>query len=162
QARCTVGADEDKTKDMGRFVEAVDHLREATGAAVLNIHHTGWSKENQRERGASAIRGAADTVMLATQKDSTVGIQCLKQKDAPGDGRGGSDHPRRDERDLLGAAGDSSVLAYPGRYGAHRSRGRRRGPGRPWQSPLTGGFVAASRLNPPIPGPSHVSSVSPL
>lgn len=51
------GLDENSTEDMGRFVAALDHLREQTGAAVLGIHHAGKSGV---DRGSSALRGAAD------------------------------------------------------------------------------------------------------
>jgi len=83
QARCTVGADEDKAKDMGLFVDAVARIRVQTGATVLTVHHTGWQKNGGRERGSSAVRAAADTVILATTgKDGTVTLTCKKQKDA--------------------------------------------------------------------------------
>jgi len=65
----------------------VARLREEFGAAVLIVHHTGW--DGARERGHSAQRGAADTVMLlerAHKDDSLtrdpVRLRCLKQKDA--------------------------------------------------------------------------------
>jgi len=82
QARCTVGADEDKAKDMGLFVDAVARIREEFGACTLTVHHTGW-RSNGRERGSSAVRAAADTVILVEkQKDGIVRLTCEKQKDA--------------------------------------------------------------------------------
>lgn len=42
---------------MGRFVAALDRLREQTGAAVLGIHHAG---KTGTDRGSSSLRGAAD------------------------------------------------------------------------------------------------------
>ena len=77
-ARC-FGGDENSARDMGLFVKATDHVREHTGAAVLALHHSGWSKTS-RERGSTALRGAADTIMLATKKGGLV-VTNPKQKD---------------------------------------------------------------------------------
>lgn len=40
-ARAMGNGDENTAKDMGQFVRSVDHLREATGAHVMVIHHSG-------------------------------------------------------------------------------------------------------------------------
>ena len=80
-ARCMVGGDENSARDMGLVVANADRVREATGATVLLVHHTG--KSGDSERGSSALRGACDTMMkVAGDRDQLV-LQCEKQKDAP-------------------------------------------------------------------------------
>ncbi len=80
-ARCLVGGDENAARDMGLFIAAVDRIRAATGGTVLVVHHTG--KNGDAERGSSALRGAADTMIAVTNDDGLIRIQCDKQKDAP-------------------------------------------------------------------------------
>lgn len=80
QARCTIGANENDNGEMGKVVEAADRLREASGACVLMIHHSGRNGENLR--GASAFDGAATSVLKVTQNDGYVEVHCEKQKDA--------------------------------------------------------------------------------
>ncbi|MET8534026.1 AAA family ATPase [Streptomyces sp. NPDC005065] len=80
QARCTIGANENDNGEMGKVVEAADRLREASGACVLMIHHSGRNGENLR--GASAFDGAAASVLKVTQNDGYVEVHCEKQKDA--------------------------------------------------------------------------------
>lgn len=82
----TIGAgDENKTPDMNAYVNAADQIREATGANVLIIHHSGVHEE-KRERGSNALRGAADTVIKVARKGDTLDIINQapegKQKDA--------------------------------------------------------------------------------
>jgi hypothetical protein len=82
-ARCFVGGDEDRSKDMGEFVEAVSAVQRATGASVLVVHHT-LKKKNEKhiERGSTALRGAADFMMLVRRaKDGVIKLQITKQKD---------------------------------------------------------------------------------
>jgi hypothetical protein len=82
QARVTVGLEENSATDMGHYVEAVSAIRQATGACVLTIHHTG--RQGGDARGSSAIDGAqytelkvdvapgAMTGMLVTEKQKDV------------------------------------------------------------------------------------------
>jgi hypothetical protein len=82
----TIGAgDENKTPDMNAYVNAADRIRDATGANVLIIHHSGVHEE-KRERGSNALRGAADTVIKVSRKNDTLDIINQapegKQKDA--------------------------------------------------------------------------------
>ncbi|MEU6098009.1 helicase RepA family protein [Streptomyces sp. NPDC047079] len=79
QARCTVGANENDNGEMGQVVAAADHLREASGACVLLIHHSGRNGENMR--GASAFDGAATSIIKVTKNEEYVEVQCDKQKD---------------------------------------------------------------------------------
>lgn len=80
-ARCFDG-DENLQEDMGRFIAGVDLLRVQFGAAVLVVHHTRLGAE--RERGSTAFRGAADTMIKVEKekKSPYVDISCDKQKDA--------------------------------------------------------------------------------
>lgn len=90
QARITVGLEENSNTDMGRLVEAVRRLKEATGACVLVVHHTG--RDGLNARGASALDGAQDTeVRIDRPEDkterlamtATIGLD--KQKDGSED-----------------------------------------------------------------------------
>lgn len=58
------GLDENSTKDMGLFINALISLRSETQACVLTVHHT---NRNGLYRGSSSLPGAADTFMLAGQ-----------------------------------------------------------------------------------------------
>ncbi len=78
-ARCIPGADENSAQDVGRAVAAIDRIRAATGATVLLIHHTG--KNGDSERGSSALRGAADTMLAVSNDDGLIRVECAKQKD---------------------------------------------------------------------------------
>jgi hypothetical protein len=79
-ARCLVGGDENLAKDMGAAVAALDRLRETLGCTVLVLHHT--ARHHGDERGSTALRGAADTMLAVTKDGDTVTIACAKQKDA--------------------------------------------------------------------------------
>jgi RecA-family ATPase len=86
-ARCAVGIDENKTDGMGQIVDAVDHIRFRTGAAVLLVHHSTKPDAEDRVtyRGNSALEGAADTMIEVTREKgskSRLLMSCHKQKDA--------------------------------------------------------------------------------
>jgi hypothetical protein len=79
-ARCFDG-DENKQEDMGSFVRGIDAMRLGFKSTVIAVHHTRQGED--RERGSTAFRGAADT-MIFVRKDSTDGcvcVSCNKQKD---------------------------------------------------------------------------------
>ena len=68
--------DENAGEDMGRFIEKIDRLREATGATVIVVHHTG-KDASKGSRGHSSLLGAADTeIEIAKQT-----IRTTKQRD---------------------------------------------------------------------------------
>ena len=73
-----IGGDENSARDMGLVLSVANRIRQA-GSTVLLIHHTGWSKRH--ERGSSALRGAADTILRVTAKHDVVTLTCEKQKD---------------------------------------------------------------------------------
>lgn len=81
-ARSMAGGDENHARDMGIAIAAADTIRRASGACVLLIHHTG--KDGLLERGSSALRAGADTVIpvKAQGRLVTVGGPDTKQKDA--------------------------------------------------------------------------------
>ncbi len=92
-ARCFEG-DENQQLDMGRFIAGVDQLRREWDATLLVVHHT--RLDGERERGNTAFRGAADTMLAVEATQSHQGRQsrqasntgkglrlsCTKQKDA--------------------------------------------------------------------------------
>lgn len=84
-ARTFGAGDENKQADMNAYVSAADKLREATGANVMIVHHSGVH-EDRRERGSNVLRGAADTVIKVSRKDDKLDIINQgpegKQKDA--------------------------------------------------------------------------------
>lgn len=71
---------ENSAEDTGLYVEAVDAIREATGAHVQLIHHAGW--EGTRSRGSSNIPASLDTEITLTRDGDRVTLTCTKQKDA--------------------------------------------------------------------------------
>ena len=79
-ARCMAGGDENSAQTMGLVVSACDRIREATGAAVMPVHHTG--KQGGTERGSSALRAAADQVISLENSDDLIKVSCEKSKDS--------------------------------------------------------------------------------
>ncbi len=81
QARITVGMEENSNTDMGRLVESVRRLKEATDACVLVVHHTG--RNGGDARGASALDGAQDTELRVDRdsKELVAVVSVDKQKD---------------------------------------------------------------------------------
>ncbi|MFL5782441.1 MAG: AAA family ATPase [Thermoleophilaceae bacterium] len=76
-ARSMVGGDENKSQDVGRFIEAACSLADS----VLVTHHAG--KDGVRERGSGALEGAADMMARATGDGLWVDLTCTKPpKDA--------------------------------------------------------------------------------
>lgn len=81
-ARNMAGGDENSPRDMGMLVSALDALRGEFGCAVLVIHHTGH-ENTDRERGSSALRGAADVSIRAKAEGArAVRLECAKMRDA--------------------------------------------------------------------------------
>ncbi|WP_329890297.1 AAA family ATPase [Stenotrophomonas muris] len=77
------GADENSAKDMGRYIASMKLLRNATGAAVVVVHHSGKDL-GKGMRGSSALLGAMDTTVEVerhTDKQS-IRVTVKKQKDA--------------------------------------------------------------------------------
>jgi hypothetical protein len=79
-ARYMIFGDENSAKDMGVFIARCATLRDATGAAIIIIHHKG--KNANTERGSSALRGAADVMIEVTREGEQVVLRGDKSKDA--------------------------------------------------------------------------------
>jgi hypothetical protein len=78
-ARCFVGEDENSAEAMGRFVAGIGTLIRKTGATVIVVHHSG--RNGEYERGSTALRAAADVMMLVAKVDNAVVVTNNKQKD---------------------------------------------------------------------------------
>lgn len=76
-ARSMGAGDENTAKDAAMFIRNCDLIREATGAHVMVIHHTGKDEE-RGARGSSALRAAVDNEIQVT---SNWEITCRKQRD---------------------------------------------------------------------------------
>jgi len=99
-ARNMGDGDENSARDIGRLTAGVDRIREATGATVILVHHTGLKGE--RERGSSALRANADTtILLRGSRSGLIRLDCEKQKD---------DEPFASMALQLTKRGDSCVL----------------------------------------------------
>ncbi|MBK8294601.1 MAG: AAA family ATPase [Solirubrobacterales bacterium] len=79
-ARCMVGGEENSAKDVGLFIDTADKLAKQLGSALLIVHHTG--RNGELERGSTALRGAADTMLSLKPEGASVKLTCEKQKDA--------------------------------------------------------------------------------
>lgn len=79
QARVTVGLEENSAKEMGVYIEAIRSIREATGACVLSVHHTG--RQGGDARGSSAIDGAQHTELKVKAEGLRGVLITEKQKD---------------------------------------------------------------------------------
>jgi KaiC/GvpD/RAD55 family RecA-like ATPase len=82
-ARAMAGGDENSGQDMGEAVKAADAIKDATGATVILVHHSG-KDTNKGGRGHSSLRGAADCEIELTrpQGAAVTTVTCRKQKDA--------------------------------------------------------------------------------
>jgi DNA-binding MarR family transcriptional regulator len=79
-ARTMVGGDENTARDVGLFIDGLDKLRSEFGCTVMAVHHTG--KDGADERGSSALRGAADTLLKLAPDGAALRLTCEKQKEA--------------------------------------------------------------------------------
>lgn len=80
-ARALAGGNENAGEDMGGLIRNVDHVRAATGAHVLLIHHSG--KDQARgARGHSSLRAAVDTELEVQKTGPNTGtVRATKQRD---------------------------------------------------------------------------------
>lgn len=76
-AACMEGLEESSTGDMTVAVGALNRIREATGAAVNVVHHTGWTETH--ERGSSVLRNACRVVVKLSADDTgLITLTCEK------------------------------------------------------------------------------------
>jgi hypothetical protein len=115
-SRAMPGADENLQKDMTRFVEACDAVKDTFGCAVVGVHHAGKSGDM---RGSTVLRGAGDFVFeLTRKKGASMGrLLCEKMKDAPD---GWEDAYRFDRVEI--EDGESSLVVARGDIGVGPSR----------------------------------------
>lgn len=76
------GGDENTAKDMGLFVRNCRQIREATGAHVMVIHHSG-KDTSKGARGSGSLRAAADTEIELTSEGPVIMATQRKQRDMP-------------------------------------------------------------------------------
>lgn len=81
-SRAMPGADENLQKDMTRFVQACDTIKQEFRCIVLGVHH---AAKSGAMRGSTVLHGAGDFVFrLDCKKSALAGrLHCEKQKDAP-------------------------------------------------------------------------------
>ena len=74
------GADENSAKDMGVVVARLKRIAEATGAAILVVHHPG-KDEAKGMRGSSSLFAACDCVLRAFENNNKRRVWIEKSKD---------------------------------------------------------------------------------
>ena len=74
------GGDENTAKDMGLFVQNCRQMREATGAHVMVIHHSG-KDTSKGARGSGSLRAASDTEIELTREGPVIMASQRKQRD---------------------------------------------------------------------------------
>lgn len=74
-------ADENSSKEFGKFINNLDTYMKPLGVAILIVHHSGHGNTN-RSRGSSAIRAAMDgEFSVQKNKDNIITLTCHKAKD---------------------------------------------------------------------------------
>jgi hypothetical protein len=79
-ARAVARGDENSAQDVGRAVAHADRIREATGACVGFVHHSG-KDSSKGARGSSALRAAVDTEILVEGNSGQRTAIVCKQRD---------------------------------------------------------------------------------
>jgi len=82
--RSMAGMNENTQEHASAFTNLVEHIQYELGAAVLVLHHTGFSDQH-RARGSSVFGADADTIIRLDRetKAKVVSLTMTKQKDAP-------------------------------------------------------------------------------
>lgn len=73
------GLDENSARDVNMFMMTCRKFSRLVNTAVLLVHHT--SKAGVMERGSTALRGNADTMIRISDADEAVMVECSKTKD---------------------------------------------------------------------------------
>ena len=82
-SRIMSGGDENSAADMTALIRNLDAIREATGAHIMLVHHTG--KDSARgARGHSSLRAATDTEIEVQNEDGNRAAIVSKQRDYQG------------------------------------------------------------------------------
>ncbi|MBK67610.1 MAG: hypothetical protein CMP22_05730, partial [Rickettsiales bacterium] len=79
-SRALAGGNENSSDDMGMFVRNCDCIRQATGATILVVHHSGKDK-SKGGRGHSLLNGAVDTEIEISKKNDIILVSQTKQRD---------------------------------------------------------------------------------
>jgi hypothetical protein len=83
-SRVIAGGDENAASDMTAFIRNVDAIKQATGAHVMIVHHTGKDAA-KGARGHSSLRAATDTeIEIATDDFGARFAKVTKQRDYDG------------------------------------------------------------------------------
>ena len=81
--RSMSGGEENSSSDMGTVIAACDRIRQATGACVLIVHHSGKDR-SAGLRGHSSLLGAVDTELeVKSGGDNIITFKTSKQKEGP-------------------------------------------------------------------------------
>jgi hypothetical protein len=75
------GGDENASRDMGEYLQAVDRIGQATGAARILIHHEGKDRKGSGGRGHSSLFAATDTAILVEKYEGVHSFTLERQKD---------------------------------------------------------------------------------
>jgi len=78
-ARNSEGLDENKAGDIQIYLSACELVKEATGACVVTVHHTGW--DTTREKGSSSMRNWVDSQIHLSVEGDLTKVTCVKAKD---------------------------------------------------------------------------------
>lgn len=82
-SRIMAGGDENSAADMTALIRNIDAIREATGAHIMLVHHTG--KDAARgARGHSSLRAATDTEIEVANDNGARAAMVTKQRDYQG------------------------------------------------------------------------------
>lgn len=82
RARCTVGVEENSSKEMGQVVQNLDIARaESNGATVLLLHHS--DATGTKSRGSTSVLGALDTELKIVRSVGGGTLTLEKQKNLP-------------------------------------------------------------------------------
>ena len=77
-AAATPGASENSSEDTTQAMVHAQHWRDELDVTVTLVHHT--NATGNRERGHSAMRGAADFMIALTPVDDLIVVECSKQQ----------------------------------------------------------------------------------
>ncbi len=81
-ARAIAGGNENASEDMGALVQTGDMIRQATGAHLTWVHHSG-KEQAKGARGHSSLRGATDTEIEVVADGTARCAEVRKQRDMP-------------------------------------------------------------------------------
>lgn len=80
-AAATPGAAETSSEDTTAAMAAAQTIRDTLNATVILVHHT--NAAGTRERGHSAMKGAADAMIMLDPVDDVVHVRCEKMRNGP-------------------------------------------------------------------------------